>query len=121
MAAWFCANSPQAATYEVMIWAKGAQHFSHQERLQAEVAFILSGPKATATEAMAKAGPVRPSLPPMAAEVVLKKLELYALTAVGWLAPPRRALGFPAWSCFPPDRAQPEPLLPPPRGDGLIG
>jgi hypothetical protein len=43
VAAWWCANTPQAATFEVILWLKGAAYFSHQADLRADVAAILTG------------------------------------------------------------------------------
>jgi hypothetical protein len=43
VAAWWCANTPQAATFEVILWLKGAAYFSHQADLHADVAAILTG------------------------------------------------------------------------------
>ena len=46
IAAWVCANSPQAATYAVLSWMAEAGSFSHQKQLSREVAFLLAGEKA---------------------------------------------------------------------------
>jgi hypothetical protein len=46
IAAWVCANSPQAATYAVLDWVASARHFSHQQQLAREVAHLLAGEKA---------------------------------------------------------------------------
>jgi hypothetical protein len=43
VAAWWCANTPQAATFELILWMKGAACYSHQAQLHAEVAAILTG------------------------------------------------------------------------------
>jgi hypothetical protein len=43
VAAWWCANAPQAATYEAILWLKGAVYFSHQAELRADVVAILTG------------------------------------------------------------------------------
>lgn len=117
-AAWFCANSPQSLTYNLIVWAGGMQHFSHQERLQADVACLLTGGKVS--PALAKAQPLapRPSLP-IPAEAVLKKLDLYATVVVDAVIPRGPAPEFPEWSHRVSNRAQPEPLLPPPRADGI--
>ena len=120
-AAWFCANSPQVLTYQVILWAQGAQHFSHQERLQAEVVSILTGKKAPAASAMAKAGSPRSLPPSLPAEAVLKKLDLYAPATVALVAPRALQQNFPEWTDRSPDRASSEPLLPPPRAEGMAG
>jgi hypothetical protein len=77
LAAWICANSPQAATYAFLEWAAEARNFSHQKRLTRDVAFLLAGAKAeaepTAVEATPVAPPMQPAIPP---EAVLKRLDL---------------------------------------------
>jgi hypothetical protein len=35
--AWFCANGPQSLTVDLMEWASGARHFSHQQMLRTQV------------------------------------------------------------------------------------
>lgn len=85
LAAWFCANSPQAATYEVVVWLGNARHFSHQQRLSADVAFILAGSDAHAVIAAAKAAPARPFAPAVPAEATLKKIDLIVTLSSEWL------------------------------------
>ena len=65
LAAWCCVNVPPAATCGALDWMIGAAHFSHQARLKAAVARILSGGEKPAALARAKPAPVR--LPPPAA------------------------------------------------------
>ena len=43
VAAWLCANGPQMACFEVVVWLKGAGHFSHYHRLAASAAAALEG------------------------------------------------------------------------------
>jgi hypothetical protein len=113
-AAWFCANSPQSLTYELVVWTRDAQHFSHQERLKAEVAAILSGRDGGASRRVEQA-PERPSAPPIPAEGVLRKIDLFAPLAIASITPQRQELKFPTQFVRAPDRARSEPLLPPPR------
>ena len=91
LAAWFCANSPQAATYEIVVWLGEARHFSHQQRLSAEVAFILAGERAPAVMAAARAAPERPFAPPVPAEATLKKIDLLVTLATELMPPTVRA------------------------------
>jgi hypothetical protein len=114
-AAWFCANGPQAVTYDLILWTRDAQHFTHQERLKADVAAMLSGRSGRMTAQVEKP-PARPSAPPIPAEAVLKKIDLYAAMVVTSVAPPIRSLILPTCFVRAPNRSRPEPLLPPPRG-----
>jgi hypothetical protein len=110
--AWFCANGPQSLTYSVIVWAKGARHFSHLELLKAEVAFLLAGPHLKAV--LAAARPAAPAIPvPEAA--VMKKIELATSREIpGWI-PRWEPAGF-AWAdCVADPSDRPEPALAPPR------
>ncbi|MGD1030911.1 MAG: hypothetical protein ABSA05_07180 [Opitutaceae bacterium] len=118
-AAWFCANSPQSLTYDLILWTRGAQHFSHQERLRAEVAAILLGKGGKMTAQVEKA-PARPSAPPIPAEAVMKKIDLYAPIAIASVAPAQPELILPSEFVRAPHRARAEPLLPPPRGQANV-
>ena len=83
LAAWFCANSPQMATYSLCLWIKGGQHFSHQQQLKADVALVLAGKaKMAAMLATAKSAPSVPRLPTIPVEAVLKKIDLYVAVTV---------------------------------------
>jgi hypothetical protein len=91
--AWVCANSPQAAVVAVLTWMDHARQFSHQQRLTAEVAFLLVGEKLPATETVAssqspKKSPA-PALPPGA---VIKKIEFAVHRTSELLPPSARAL-----------------------------
>lgn len=74
--AWFCANSPQSATFALLTWVDTARHFSHQQKLTHDVAYLLAGQESPATLAV----PVenhRPEPPPaIPPEATLKKLVL---------------------------------------------
>jgi hypothetical protein len=115
IAAWFCANSPQSVTYDLILWAHGATHFSHQDRLKADVAFLLAGKKTPLAVQWQKSAPTKPFAPPMPAEGLLKKIDLYAPLEIGSLSPHLADLKFIAETDRKPDRARSEPLLPPPR------
>lgn len=119
LAAWFCANSPQAATYALLGWVAEARSFSHQQRLTTEVAFLLGGEKAAARETAvaATAHSVPEKTPPLIpTEAVLKKLPLYAAEGLAEVWPPAeraqifRAVGL-AWS----GAGRAPPLPEPPR------
>ncbi len=115
LAAWFCANSPQALTYHLIVWAKGGSHFSHQERLKADVAFLLSGRKAAGLQKAIAAVPARPVAPPVPAEAVLKKLDLSTPVFTASDVPLPGALGYPEPAFRVPAGSRLEPLLTPPR------
>ena len=78
VAAWICANSPQSLVSNVVEWAKGARHFSHQQQLRAEVVYLLAGPQMQAVLAASKAPSKAPATFPMPDEAVLKKIDLAA-------------------------------------------
>jgi hypothetical protein len=87
IAAWACANSPQIAICAVLTWAGEARHFTHQQRLTAEVAHVLSGQSMPSLLATMKEAPSRPLAPVMPAEAALKKIEL-ALERTTEVLPP---------------------------------
>ena len=78
VAAWWCANAPQAATFELILWVKGAAHFSHQAELRRDVAAILNGTPQAAR--MASRGSIRRETPPpavpLAKTVTIKRVSL---------------------------------------------
>ena len=76
IAAWGCANSPQAATYAVLTWFGEARHFTHQQRLTAELAHMLTGETAPGLLAALKDAPTRPFAPTVPTDATLKKIEL---------------------------------------------
>ena len=90
LAAWFCANSPQAATYALLTWLGEARHFSHQQRLTAEVAAVLTGAEAPIVFAAVTAAPARPFAPLVAADTTLKKIELAVERTAEVLPPAER-------------------------------
>lgn len=115
IAAWVCANSPQAATYAVLTWLAEARTFSHQQRLTVDVAFLLGGEKAPARITHAESAPSAELPPAVPADAVLKKLPLaLERTAETPDAPDRRERwrpGSPGW----PAALRAPPLLGPPR------
>jgi len=80
IAAWVCANAPQAALYAGLAWLAEARSFTHQQRLTVEVAYLLGG-DATRTAEAAKVAATRTDAPAKAptavpADAVLKKIVL---------------------------------------------
>lgn len=57
VAAWVCANGPQAAIYEVVLWAREAVRFEHQASLREQVAAALAGRAAAPSAARLAAAP----------------------------------------------------------------
>lgn len=80
IAAWGCANAPQAALYAGLAWLAEARSFTHQQRLTVEVAYLLGGDAARPERAGAIAAtrtaatPKAPTAVP--ADAVLKKIVL---------------------------------------------
>ena len=92
LAAWFCANSPQAATYGLIVWLGEARHFSHQQRLSADVASVLAGHEVRPTLAAAHDLSQQPFALPLPAEATLKKFDLFVSTMGALLPPAARSL-----------------------------
>lgn len=86
VAAWFFANTPQVGVYEFVSWMGQARHFSHQQRLQIEVAVFFTGQQESAAS-LAEHAPEKPFLPIVPAEAVLKKIEL-AVQSTSEVLPP---------------------------------
>lgn len=82
IAAWFCANSPQAAVSAALTWLAEARTFSHQRELSREVAHLLGGEKAQGRVAAALAEAAQNEsakrMPAIPAAAVLKKIDLAA-------------------------------------------
>ncbi len=87
LAAWVCANSPQVAVYTAIAWIGEARHFTHQQRLTAEVAHVLTGVKTPSVLAAIRQVPLRPLAPVVPAEATLKKIELAIARTVDLLGP----------------------------------
>lgn len=115
LAAWFCANSPQAATYEVIVWLGEARHFSHQQRLTLEVATALGGEQARAAFFTATDSSEKPLAPPIPAEATLKKIELAVHDTSELLPPALRALARTERAILLPDSVRAAPPSEPPR------
>ena len=117
MAAWFCANSPQAVTYELIIWLGNARHFTHQQRLHTEVASVLAAHALGKLFATAKAAPERPFAPPIPADATLKKIELAVHRTSELLPPALRAVVWADLGTAPSDAlCEPPPHEPPRMG-----
>jgi hypothetical protein len=90
IAAWVCANSPQAATYAVLTWLAEAPSFSHQQRLSLDVAQLFTGEALPAQTAFGETPAHEDSSDfpanPVPASAVLKKIDLTAETMAA-LAP----------------------------------
>jgi hypothetical protein len=113
--AWLCANSPQEMTLRFAAWTRDARSFSHQERLKAEVAALLSARKAEAPLLAAQPVPVRSAAAPLVVEVVLKKIDFHPALAVRLLPPEARSWRYRESPGPQPVSARAEPLVPPPR------
>jgi hypothetical protein len=113
--AWCCANGTQTHSFNVTVWAKGARHFSHQQQLKAEVAFLLAGPKMKAVLATARAPqPAQPAAP-SSGDTVTKRIDMAASgDPAAWLirSDPKFFVDLESRS-LPGDRS--EPPQPPPR------
>jgi hypothetical protein len=115
MAAWFCANSPQSVTYHLILWSKGAQHFSHQQQLRSEVAALLAGHPIPSPLSVSRAErPPAPALP-VPGEAVLKKIDLSPGPESAAAFPSAAALCFATANEHARPRGRAKPLLLPPR------
>ena len=74
-AAWLCANIRPGTLSAMFEWLADSRHFSHQERLAADVAALLGGEKPVASVAESEASH-EPAPPlPVVPENAFKKLE----------------------------------------------
>jgi hypothetical protein len=81
IAAWVCANSPQAATYAVLTWMAEARSFTHQQQLTFDVAHLLTGEEVPSKIVMAAAANNEQApepLPAVPSGAVIKKIDLSA-------------------------------------------
>jgi hypothetical protein len=115
VAAWFCANVPQRLTFEWAVWMANGRHFSHQERLRADVVALLGGKKTNPLVALAKSGPVQLPVTPAPAADSLKKIDLYAAEMAEPIGPFALTLAHPIRSWRVPEYSWPEPSVPPPK------
>ncbi len=77
LAAWICANGPQMACFEIVVWVKGASHFSHFHRLAASAAAALEGRDVDEPQWVASAARQSPPIA-IPVEATMKKIELGA-------------------------------------------
>lgn len=120
VAAWLCANGPQAAVYATVAWLVEARSFSHQHDLTRSVAHLLKGERAAGRVALvlqrteAVAGP---ETAPVPAEAVLRGIVLGLEWGPNFEAPvsPAHRLAVPELRLPPSWRAAP-PLGPPRLG-----
>ncbi len=83
LAAWVCANTPPIAMCALLVWLGEARHFSHQQRLTAEVAELLTGQRSPGVLAAAQQAAAPAPLPPLPAEQAQKKCDLAIERATG--------------------------------------
>lgn len=117
LAAWFCANTPQAGLHPFLSWIDDARQFSHQHRLTADVAHLLAGAKTPATVVALNDEPAAPRPAPVPAPIPLKKIDLAMEDSAVLLPPALRA-------CRPQEieRGCPDALrAPPPHGPPRAG
>lgn len=95
IAAWFCANTPQTATWHAIVWLKDARHFSHQNELKARVAAALGGIEIEPASQWNQADASSRELPEAAlpADATIKKI-LLSLEDSPFPAPPPSVLLF---------------------------
>jgi|GEM_PF-7115971 len=79
-------------SHKAFVWAKGAQTFSHQERLKADVMRMMAELPAAARLAEALPTPPRPELPEASADTTVKKLLFSARSLPGLAVPGDRVL-----------------------------
>ena len=115
IAAWFCANIPQIAIVGTVSWFANARHFSHQQRLHAEVASFLSGKKAAPVVAETKSVPAKPFLPAIPIDGLLKKTELAMQSTSEFLPPAVQISARLECAIFIPDSRRASPPHEPPR------
>jgi hypothetical protein len=96
-----------------------SQHFTHQERLKADVARLLTGKGAPPAPRLVESVPARPVAAPVPAEAVFKKLDLSAPLAVESVAPGLRALSHPEPLVRTLRGTRFEPPVPPPRANPI--
>jgi hypothetical protein len=117
LAAWFCANSPQAATYEVIVWFGQARSFSHQERLSSEVASILAGgTKSVASLVADRAQSAQQPSPSLPFNPTLKKIDVLFSDLAEPSLPPVSDRRASVYLASLPAGLPPDPPAEPPRG-----
>lgn len=76
IAAWICANTPQSALFATMSWLAESRHFTHQQRLSAQVAHLLGGERMPERVDVVTGEPYRQPPPALPADTALKKIVL---------------------------------------------
>jgi hypothetical protein len=115
LAAWFCSNSPQSVTINLVEWAKNARHFSHQQQLRTEVASLLAGRRSVRTVTAAGSSPKAPPSVPISEGALIKKIDLSVSQNVVGLLPSLESHPFEAGLGGPPKSERAEPAILPPR------
>ena len=89
IAAWVCANTPAIAVCALLTWLGEARHFSHQQRLMTDVAYVLTGnqPPGLGVMAAVKDLPLPKPLPATTAGAELKKIVLMVERSVEMQTP----------------------------------
>ena len=117
IAAWVCANTPAIAVFTLLAWLGEARHFSHQQRLVTDVAFVLTGNEAPGLGLMVavKNTPKRAALPAVPTEIESKKLDLAVERTVEVRPPIARENSFLMGALVGPEALREPPPHQPPR------
>ena len=116
VAAWWCANTPQAATFEVILWLKGAACFSHQAELKEDVSAILTGTPKLAHSRHGQVGrETPPPAVPLAKTVAIKRVSLCLQEVSVSSDGPSAGVAIRRLHDHVPDRRNSPPRLRPPR------
>jgi len=117
LAAWVCANTPQAAVYAVVTWFAEARSFSHQYELTRAVAHLLKGEHCASRVAVVlQRAPTEtperaPVLPPAPPESVVRKIPLCVETIAAAARPVADGVRLAPEGVCAPDWIRPRPLL----------
>jgi hypothetical protein len=117
VAAWFCANSPQSVAINILEWAKGARHFSHQLQLKSEVLSLLAGKYTPAVLMAAQAPSKAPTPVPISNEATIKKIDLSAPRQADGLLGSPGSCNFAVYGDLVPKCERAEPAFLPPRSE----
>jgi hydrogenase/urease accessory protein HupE len=117
VAAWICANNPQAAAVATMSWVKEAHRRSSHESLNLTVAQLLGGQSKAPAPTVEPAKTERAGKPPAVVHFTLKKLELASESTSSGLAPSRPVLPASQTKSLRAESRTYPPLLEPPRGE----
>ena len=121
LAAWICANTPAIAVCAALTWLGKARHFSHQQQLVTDVAFVLTGNKAPGLGVMAAVKQVAlpQPLPPATSGLELKKIDLAVERLVEVRRPTAREKEFVMHTVMPREAWRDAPPHEPPRGTAM--